>query len=124
MRLQATNYQALGQIPILVTDDHKSIRERAAKKIRLNLREELGEGIDSHVHIQSEAQRLAPEKLANFEKGIFLVDIHLGKEHRRAGIGFIEDIRKTVPQALIIVFTGYPDRREEAEEAGADFFFI
>ncbi|MEO0584069.1 MAG: response regulator [Bacteroidota bacterium] len=124
MRKEAIQYQALGQVPILVTDDHKTIRERAAKKIRLNLREALGEEIDTHVLIQSEAQRLASEKLVDYEKGIFLVDIHLGKEHKKAGIQFIEDIRKTVPQALIIVLTGYPDRREEAEEAGADFFFV
>lgn len=124
MSTEAIQYQAMGQVPILVTDDHKTIRERAAKKIRLNLREAFGEGIEDHVLIQSEAHSLAPKELGAYEKGIFLVDIHLGKEHKKAGIQFIEDIRKTVPQALIIVLTGYPDRRKEAEEAGADFFFV
>ncbi|MGD2087967.1 MAG: response regulator [Candidatus Aminicenantes bacterium] len=60
------------------------------------------------------------------EKGIirfYLVDIHLGKGKQDEGIQIIKTIRENDPDALIIVYSGYPDKEHPSIEAGADLFF-
>lgn len=60
------------------------------------------------------------------EKGIirfYLVDIHLGKGKQDEGIEIIKTIRENDPDALIIVYSGYPDKEHPSIEAGADLFF-
>lgn len=60
------------------------------------------------------------------EKGvirIYWVDINLGKGRVTEGIDAIKAIRENDSDALIIVYSGYPDREHECLDAGADLFF-
>jgi len=56
-------------------------------------------------------------------KRFYWVDINLGKGRPDEGIEAIKIIRGSDPDALIIVYSGYPDKEHACLEAGADLFF-
>jgi DNA-binding NarL/FixJ family response regulator len=60
------------------------------------------------------------------EKGVkrsYLVDINLGRGRYDEGIMLIKIIRENDPDALIIVYSAYPDKEHKCLEVGADLFF-
>lgn len=56
-------------------------------------------------------------------KRFYLVDINLGRGKLEAGLEAIKIIRDSDPDALIIVYSGYPEKEHASLEAGADLFF-
>ncbi len=61
--------------------------------------------------------------LTHDAKRLYWIDINLGQGKANEGIEAIKDIRNSDPDALIIVYTGYPEKEEDCMKAGANYFF-
>ena len=88
--------------------------------------------IFEHLQLKDKIQSVRYiENLDEFEKlpaekdtmCFFIVDINLGKGRREEGLKVIETVRKNEPDALILVYSAYPDKEHKSLEVGADLFF-
>lgn len=62
--------------------------------------------------------------LTHDAKRLYWIDINLGPGKTNDGIEAIKDIRNSDPDALIIVYTAYPEKESDCRKAGANYFFL
>lgn len=109
--------------PIAIIEDNESLSESFKNILVKEL--SIGKGDAIYQFSSPEKTKSFINAPANIQTGmVFLVDINLGWGNEEAGLTLIPAIRARCHDALIIVYTGYPNFREKALENGADNFQV